>query len=245
MAEEGVPDIAASIAELQALLLGTESIDGFLRELAVLAARTLDGELSCGITLQPNGRPLTVASSDEYASQVDELQYSEDTGPCLTSLRTGELVRIDDLAAEDRFGGYTPRALAYGVRSSLSMPLSANGTPVGAFNLYAREPHFFGEAETRLAERFSREASVAVGIAARMTAQVVLTEQLQASLASRSVIDQAIGIIMAEQRCTPADAFAILRSASQNRNIKLRRVAEDIVRTVSGHPPQPPPFNPS
>ena len=107
------------------------------------------------------------------------------------------------------------------------MPLAANGTPVGAFNLYARQPHFFGEAETRLA------------------AQVVLTEQLQASLASRSVIDQAIGIIMAEQRCTPADAFAILRSASQNRNIKLRRVAEDIVRTVSGQPPQPPPFNPS
>jgi hypothetical protein len=37
---------------LQAVLLGTESIDGFLRELAVLAAREVGEGLSCGITLQ-------------------------------------------------------------------------------------------------------------------------------------------------------------------------------------------------
>lgn len=72
---EGSADIAASIAELQALLLGTESIDGFLHEMAMLPAGTLGDSLSCGITLQPNGRPLTAASSDQSASQVDELQY--------------------------------------------------------------------------------------------------------------------------------------------------------------------------
>jgi hypothetical protein len=40
--------------------------------------------------LQRNGRPLTVASSDAYVAQVDELQYSLDSGPCLTALRGGE-----------------------------------------------------------------------------------------------------------------------------------------------------------
>ncbi len=44
------------------LLLGTESIDGFLQELAVLAARELGEGLSFAITLQPNGRPLTAAN---------------------------------------------------------------------------------------------------------------------------------------------------------------------------------------
>jgi hypothetical protein len=57
----GIRDVGASINELQAVLLGTESIDGSLRE---LAARTLGQGLSCGITLHPNGPPLTVASSD-------------------------------------------------------------------------------------------------------------------------------------------------------------------------------------
>jgi hypothetical protein len=78
MTEES-PDLGVSINELQAVLLGTESIDGFLRELAVLAARTLGEGLSCGITLQPNGRPLTVASSDANAAQVDELHSTAST----------------------------------------------------------------------------------------------------------------------------------------------------------------------
>ena len=100
MARES-PDIRASIVELQALLLGTESIDGFLRELAVLAARTLGAGLSCGITLQPNGRPLTVASSDGFASQVDELQYKLDEGPCLSR----STARSPSTPAVDKSGG--------------------------------------------------------------------------------------------------------------------------------------------
>jgi ANTAR domain len=72
----------------------------------------------------------------------------------------------------------------------------------------------------------------------------VLTDQLRASLASRSVIAQALGVIMAEQRCTAEEAFAILRTASHNRNVKLRQVAQDIVTGITGKPPQPPPFSP-
>jgi hypothetical protein len=50
------------------------------------------------------------------------------------------------------------------------MPLITSGRSVGAFNLYSDRPAFFAEPETRLAERFAREATVAVGIAARLAA---------------------------------------------------------------------------
>jgi GAF domain-containing protein len=243
MAEHSA-DIAASITELQALLLGTESIDTFLAELAILAARTLGEGVSCGITLQPNGRPLTVASSDAVAAQVDELQYGIDQGPCLSALRTGRQVRIDDVASDKRWSGYAIQALAHGVRSSLSLPITAQQKPVGALNLYAPAPGFFAATQIQHAQRFADNASVAMGLAARLAAQVVLTDQLRASLASRSIIDQALGVIMAEQRCTTREAFAILRAASHNRNIKLRQVAEQIVTGITGTPPQPPPFEP-
>jgi hypothetical protein len=48
----------------------------------------------------------------------------------------------------------------------MSTPLITRGPPVGAFNLYSDTPGFFGATETRLAERFAREATVAVDIAA-------------------------------------------------------------------------------
>jgi hypothetical protein len=166
-----------------------------------------------------------VASSDADAAQIDELQYGLDHGPCLTALRTGELVRIDDLASDQRWGEYAVRALARGVRSSLSMPLTAQGRTAGALNVYSGRPRLFGEAQTRLAGRFTQDAAVAAGIAARLAARAELTGQLRAWLASRAVIDQAIGVIMAEQRCTATGAFAILRAASRNRNVKLRQVA--------------------
>jgi GAF domain-containing protein len=242
MAEDAA-DIAASITELQALLLGTDSIDGFLQELAVLAARTLGQQVQCGITLQPNGRPYTVASSGPLALQMDEIQYGLDHGPCLASLRTGQENRIDDLAADRRWHRYALRALAHGVRSSLSLPLTAQGALVGALNLYSPRPAFFTETQTQQARRIAGEASVAVGIAARLAAQAILTDQLRASLATRSVIDQALGVIMAEQRCTAEEAFAILRTASHHRNLKLRQVAQDIVTGITGNPPGLPPFH--
>lgn len=124
----GIRDFGASINELQAVLLGSESIDGSLRE---LAARTLGQGLSCGITLHPNGPPLTVASSDANAAQVDELQYSLDNGPCLTTLRTGEEI-VDDLSA-DRAGGADDRVDAVELaRSPAAGPAVFDRLPAGA-----------------------------------------------------------------------------------------------------------------
>ncbi len=177
MADEAAhDDVSAGIAELQSLLLGTQDIREFLQELA-LAARRVTSGVSCGITLQPNGRPLT-----------------------------------------------------------------AEGKHIGALNLYATIPEAFGPAETRRAESFAANATGAIALAVRQAASADLTSQLRAALASRAVIDQALGVIMAQERCTHDQAFAVLRSASQNRNIKLHDIAAEIVTSVSGEVPQPPPF---
>ena len=44
---------------------------------------------------------------------------------------------------------------------------------------------------------------------------------------------------MAQERCPQDKAFALLRSVSQNTNVKLRDLAAAIVTRVSGEPPQP------
>ena len=67
-----------------------------------------------------------------------------------------------------------------------------------------------------------------------------LAAQLEQAMQSRSVIDHAIGIIMAESRCDASQAFAILNRASNNRNIKLRDLATEIVTQVGGRPPSHP-----
>jgi GAF domain-containing protein len=240
--DESRDDVAVSAAELQALLLSTAGIEEFLQKVADLAASRVTAGLSCGITLRPGGRPLTVASSDELAATVDEVQYGIDKGPCLHAMRTGEVVHIPDTAGEPRWAGFEVRAAAHGVRSSLSIPLIADDKQLGALNLYAPVADAFGPAELRRAEGFASTASGALALAVRQAEQADLTAQLRAALASRAVIDQALGIIMAQERCTSGRAFEILRAASQNRNVKLRDVADSLVTSISGEPPRPPVF---
>ena len=238
----GDGDITASISELHNLLLATSSTQGFLQELAGLASRTVASGLSCAITLQPPGSgPLTIASSDTRAVKVDEVQYELDQGPCLRAARTGERSHIRDTTGPEHWGGFSPRAAANGIRSCLSMPLTAEGT-LGAMNLYAPVPDAFAEPEIRRAELLAASASTALTLAARQASATALTTQMREALASRTVIDQALGVIMAQSRCTSSQAFEVLRGASQNRNITLRHPPGPGVPRARAEPPQPSPF---
>jgi GAF domain-containing protein len=221
--------------ELQQLLLSTNDVVEYLERVAGYAVRTVvaDADLSCGITLQRHNQPLTVASSDPRAVSVDEVQYQIDRGPCLHSMRTGEVVLIDDLATDEAWVTYRMYGIAAGVRSSLSLPIAADGIQ-GAMNMYAPKPGTFDQDAIDRAQALAREAAHGVALAMRMAQQAELSEQLQAALSSRAVIDQAMGVIMGQNRCSADAAFNILRAASQHRNIKLRDVAADIVRAVSG-----------
>ncbi len=230
-------EAGSAVAELQQLLLTTEDITGFLDQLTALTVKVLPGEVSCGITLRRDHGATTVASSDSRASQVDEIQYGHDEGPCLRALATGQVVVVEDLADDDRWGGYRMPALGHGVRSSLSLPLRADGAVLGALNIYATTPRAFGPAEQLVAGRFADEASRALALAVRLAEHSEMSAHLQAALASRAVIDQAVGIIMGQNRCTADEAFEVLRSISQNRNVKLRDIAADMVTAVGGQPP--------
>ncbi|MDH6215497.1 AmiR/NasT family two-component response regulator [Streptomyces pseudovenezuelae] len=50
-------------------------------------------------------------------------------------------------------------------------------------------------------------------------------QQLRRAIASRPVIDQARGVLMATHTCTSDEAWEVLREASQLSNTKLRTVA--------------------
>ena len=56
--------------------------------------------LSCGITMRLGISAFTVAASDERAAQLDETQYEAGDGPCLTALRSGQIMHCADLHQE-------------------------------------------------------------------------------------------------------------------------------------------------
>ncbi|AKZ55561.1 hypothetical protein SAM23877_2512 [Streptomyces ambofaciens ATCC 23877] len=64
--------------------------------------------------------------------------------------------------------------------------------------------------------------------------------QLRRAIASRPVIDQARGVLMALHACTSDEAWHILREASQLSNTKLRTVAAAVTASAESDGPPPP-----
>ena len=56
------------------------------------------------------------------------------------------------------------------------------------------------------------------------------------STCTRTGIDVAVGIIMAQNRCSQSEAFELLKAASSARNIKLHAVAAGVVESLGKGP---------
>jgi GAF domain-containing protein len=231
--------LASAYGQLLGLLVQAPEIDAVVDRMVRLAKEVVDPAVACGLTVCRDGQPYTAACTDDLAATVDEIQYGSDEGPCLDALRGGTVIHVDDLAADDRWDSYRPHAVAHGVGSSLSLPLRVETESLGALNLYAPAPGAFSQAQREHAEAFAVRSAAALTVSLRQVRQATIQHQMADAMVSSSVIDQAIGILMAQQRCTAGAAFDLLRRASQRRNRKLRDVAAEIVTKVSGGPPEP------
>jgi GAF domain-containing protein len=232
-------DLAAAYAELQNLILDGPDVTDFLHQLALLASSIVPGT-HCGITLRRDGQIATVVSSDEVAMRMDEVQYLRGRGPCLEAIHAGVRVEVPDIAQEDRWGEYPVHAMAHGIHSVFSLPLTLDGVTLGALNLFATEPHAFDDADIARAEAFTAQAATALTILRRHASHTVLDDELREALATRAVIDQALGILMVTRKISAHEAFEILRHASQTTNRRVSAIAAELIETTTGHPPEPP-----
>ncbi|MFJ9036942.1 GAF and ANTAR domain-containing protein [Streptomyces sp. NPDC102406] len=224
-------------------LLETDSLEDFLQTLAD-AALEMSHAHGAGLTLERDGRPLTVVSSGTSASKLDEKQYGQNDGPCLQSLRSGEELSVSDMLAESRWGDYPAYAAACGIRSSYSLPIAAHTDTAGALNLYGVPPDAFARADLTALRSLAAQATGAIALAKRLSDTQDFADQLQEAMRYRSVIDQALGVIMGQRRCTADEAFDVLRSASQHRNIKLRDLCTELLTGLTGQTPSAPALRP-
>jgi GAF domain-containing protein len=190
------------------------------------------GAEACGLTLEQAGRGMTVTYSGDLAARGDERQYELDDGPCLEALRSRSVVRVRDMAEEDRWGDYPRRALEAGVRSSLSFPLAMGEQARGALNLYAGRPDAFSDTDELAGQSWAGQASGALSVAWRMAEREQAVVHLRRGMLTRQEIGQAIGLLMVQRKCTADEAFRLLQQASQRSNEKLRDVAH---RMIAGH----------
>ncbi|WP_091221452.1 GAF and ANTAR domain-containing protein [Geodermatophilus siccatus] len=218
---------------LSQVALADRSLDDVLGEVTDIAARSIPGAEATSITLVRGDKAFTAAHTGEMALAADELQYERGYGPCMDAGRAGVVLRVDDMRTEQRWREYTARVLEVGVRSSLSMPLPYQGSSIGALNIYSTQPAAFASQDSEEAATAVAEAvAVLVANADAHDRLGAHAHNMRLAMESRAVIEQAKGVLMAQQGVDAEQAFEVMRDASQRYNRKLRDIARGIVEST-------------
>lgn len=221
------------VRDLAKVPLSGRDLSETLGEITRIARRAVPGAEATSITLVRDDRGFTAAHDGQLALDADELQYERGYGPCLDAGRTGLTMLVCDMRTEARWPDYAAAVVPKGVLSSLSIPLPFQGATIGALNTYSTRVDAYTEDSLRHGEEVASFIAVAVVNAEAHAASSQLAHQMQEAMASRAVIDMAKGMLMAQNGCTPDEAFTILSHASQRSNRKLRDIAGAMVDGAS------------
>lgn len=224
--------VGQGVRAVSAFASGTETLGATLTHVVRVAVNAVAPAEFAGITMLVDGSPSTAVFTDERAPELDTVQYETGIGPCLDAFRTSEINVIVDTERDDRWRPFSEACAAVGVRSTLSMPLVTDNEGVGALNFYSLEPGSFTSADIAQAQHFSSLAAITLVNAQAYQDARHLSEHLNEAMKSRSVIEQAKGILMAGGAKSPDDAFQMLVRVSQRENRKLRQVAMELVDRV-------------
>ena len=225
MVVDAPTSFADQLADAARSMQGWTSTQLTLDKVVLVATEIIHGCDLVGISIVHGNRIHTPAGSDETLNRIDELQFTLREGPCFDALQTNEVVISHDLATDERWPRWGPLvAREIGVVCILSYRLFTTEHTLGAMNLYSLRPDAFDADDIN--NGLALAAHVGVALATSQTA-----EHLELAISNRTVIARAEGILMERFGIPPEQAFAVLRRVSQRRNVKLNRVAENLVRT--------------
>jgi len=221
--DERLLDTARRLSER----LKPADLDATLSQITAAAVEVLPNVQFSSISIRhPDGSLTTVAPTDERLVRIDGEQYRLQEGPCYqASVEPGAIVS-SDLGADERFPKYGPVAVSAGIRSQIGVRLFDTRRSNGALNLYSEKVGAFDDVEP-LGALFAHQSAQAIAYAQEVG-------NLGEAMRTRTMIGQAVGIVMERYGLNDERAFAFLQRLSSHRNVKLRQVAQEIIDAGPG-----------
>jgi transcriptional regulator with GAF, ATPase, and Fis domain len=223
---------AGQFAEMARSLSSEPTIQATLQRIVDFAALNVDGCDGAGILLIHKREIVAGSWSDERVRVIETVECELGEGPCIDAIWQQPVFASADLREqESRWPRFIPRALAAGFESLLGFRLFAAADTIGALDLYGNRRGAFDETSRALGIVLASHAAIALAGAQIHEHDLDTITGLTEALVARDVIGQAKGILMAGRGIDADDAFALLSRTSQNQNVKVRVVAEQVAQT--------------
>ena len=221
--------LAEVFVEVADTLVDEFDLIEFLQMLTSHTSDLFDARAAGLLLADHRGHLQLMAASDERAEMLELFQVQSVEDPCQDCFRQGEpVVNADLTEAAGRWPGFAPRAVAAGYRSVHAFPLRLRRETLGALNLFGTEPGRMTPADIRIVQALADVATIGLLQERAIRRGDVLTDQLQAALQSRIVIEQAKGALAQIHGIDTDQAFELLRNYCRRHQLRLGEVAFNV-----------------
>ncbi len=196
------------------------------------ACSQIVGVNGAGVMLMSGEIPRgSLCTTDGVSELIEDLQYTLGEGPCVDAYQQDTVVAEPDLAAPVtyRWPGFTPPALAAGVRAVFGFPLRAGTVRLGALNLY-RDTH------GPLTGDQHADALVVAEVAARWVLEAqagappgTVAGELEAGADFHFAVHNAAGMVSVQHGISVTEALIRLRAHAFSNDRPLTDVAHDVI----------------
>lgn len=227
-------DVHQALVKLGKLRFGEMGVEEAIREIVHTTHAMFDVD-GAGLMLADADQHLrAVAASDDRFAHLEELQIRHQEGPCIEAFDVKELVSAEDLASERRWPRFSEAAVARKVRAVLASPLPYNQDAVGVVAVLSEQRRpWSAEGELALLA-FTDLAALLIASMMQGEQQSEMATQLQGALNTRQVIEQAKGVLIAQQGIPARAAYEQLRSRARTERRKLGVVCAEVVARAAG-----------
>jgi GAF domain len=191
-----VRHLGETFVELADTLVDDFDVIDFLQVLAARCVELLDVAAAGIVLADQDGLLRPVAASDERARLLELFEVQNDEGPCRDCYQlAAAVVNIDLDGARERWPQFAPQAIARGFRSANALPLRLRSQVSGSLNLSHADAGGLDSAELRTAQALADAATIGILQQRTIRRSEVVAGQLQAAHTSRSIIEQAKGVL--------------------------------------------------
>lgn len=223
-------DLDQFVASLNRLTQPSLDVIDALQEITDFAV-SATAAASAGVVLVGPGAVLGLASSStELFAEAEDAQLGTNQGPTVDAIRTGTHIHVSDLRTQAaEWPVFVHAALSRGFGGVHVTPLWLARRVIGSLCLFTVGTRGLGDRDVVIAQVLAAVSTMTLVERAASQGDSV-DRVVRRTLDDRIAIEQAKGALAYRRALTIDDAFTLLRDHARDRLLRLRDVADSIVR---------------
>jgi GAF domain-containing protein len=219
----------ASLSDAIEFVANSSDFTNLAHLLCTTCVTALEAEASGMMITDVSGRLRVIGSSDEDTHSLELLEVQSQEGPCYESAVTGQIILREDLSLVIGWELFCAQASALEYRSAIAVPILVHGQPIGALNIFWRNPQEFSDQTVGFARAVADLAAIGLAFQDRVANAQSLALRLEDAASTRIMIEQAKGMLAVQANVSMNEAFELMRRYHQQTGHTLNSIAADVI----------------